>query len=314
MRAAGLKLGADSHWRTRARRSLIDLAPVLLARARAAATTGCRTFAVPEAAPVAAWIAARVADPDLRSQAVVWLTGGTGYHDLIRLCARAALSSDGSTFEPVFRSKVGDELEPMLSLWPHVLVLPTTTGLLQSDLIRLRAFPVHPLGLVAAPTWADGGLLSPSEYFFHDLDHARFKVREDLLLRGLAVPDAYRDGSTINARTGRHRAILPVAAGLVASFGEVATSQTRARCMLARVRSLRGTAITRAAELLLFEMVHEKSLPLDPSAIARASKNDAHVAKLWRKHSGGFFGVDGPELEVMNALPAAGVALAEICA
>jgi hypothetical protein len=204
----------------------------------------------------------------------------------------------------------------MLSLWPHVLVLPMTTRLSQSDLIRLRAFPVHPLGLVAEPTWADGGLLSPSEYFFHDLDHARFKVREDLLLRGLAVPDAYRDGSTIDSRTGRHRTILPVATDMVAaaSLGEIATNHPRARHMLARVRSLRGTAISRAAELLLFEMVHEKSLPLDPSTIARASKDDAHVAKLWRKHSGGFFGVDGPDLEVMNALPAAGAALAEICA
>lgn len=316
MRAAGLKVGADGHWRKCPRRSLLELAPVLLARARAAAATRCTTFAVPEAAPVAAWIVARVADPDLRSQAVAWLTGGTGYHDLIRLCARAALSLDASTFEPLFRSKAGAELEPLLSLWPHVLVLPTASRLSQSDLIRLRAFPVHPLGLVAEPTWADGGLLSPSEYFFHDLDHARFKVREDLLLKGLAVPDAYRDGSTIDARTGRHRAILPVAAGLVAaaSLGEVATSHTRARHMLGRVRSLRETAIARAAELLLFEMVHEKSLPLEPSTIARASKDDAHVAKLWRKHSAGFFGADGPAPEVMNALSSARVALAEICA
>jgi hypothetical protein len=112
MRAAGLKLGADGHWTKRARRSLIDLAPVLLARAHAAAATGCRTFSVPEAAPVAAWIAAHVADPDLRSQAVVWLTGGLGYHDLIRLCARAALSLDASTFEPLFRSKVGTSSNP----------------------------------------------------------------------------------------------------------------------------------------------------------------------------------------------------------
>jgi hypothetical protein len=320
MRAAGLQLSAEGYWRKSPRRSLLELAPILLARARAAAAAGAPTFAVPEAAPVAAWIAARVADPNLRSQAVVWLTGGTGYHDLVRLCARAAVSLDASSFEPRFRSKVGDELEPMLSLWPHVLVLPTMTRLSRSDLIRLRAFPVHPLGLVAESTFADGGLLSPSEYFFHDLDHARFKVREDLLLRGLAVPDAYRDGSTIDARTGRHRAILPDAARLVTalSHADVSTSQTRARGLLSRVRTSREVVTAQAAELLLFEMVHEKSLPLDTSVIARASRNDAHLAKLWRKRADGFFGAAGPELEIdleiMDALPAARAALAELCA
>ena len=90
MRSAGLTLGAHGHWRKRARRSLIDLAHVLLARARAAAATGCRTFAVPEAAPVAVWIAARVADADLRAQAVVWLTGGGDYHEPSG-CAHARL-------------------------------------------------------------------------------------------------------------------------------------------------------------------------------------------------------------------------------
>jgi hypothetical protein len=315
MRSAGLKLGPNGYWRKPAHRPLIDLGSVLLDRARAAAAARCRTFPIPEAAPVAAWIAARVADPDVRAQAVAWLTGGTGYQQLIRLCARAALSLDDGTFEPVFRSKVGDELEPILSLWPHVLVLPTTTRLSRSDLIRLRTLPVHPLGLVAEGTWADGGLLAPSEYFFHDLDHARFKVREDLLLRGLAVPDAYRDGSTIDARTGRHRGILSVAAELVAA-ASLAESRSRGwtRRILKPVHSLRTTATTRAAELLLFEMVHEKSLPLEPSTIGRASKDEAHVARLWQKHSAGFYGARGPEREVMNALGTARAALAEICA
>jgi hypothetical protein len=316
MRAAGLKLGADGYWRRRTGRSLSDLAPVLLARARTAATAGARTFAVPEAAAIAAWIVARVNDQDLRSAAVEWLTGGMGYHDLIRMCVRAASSLDTSTTSGLFfRAKVGYELEPILSLWPHVLVFPTTTPLSKSELIRLREFPLHPLGLVDRPTWADGGLLVPSEYLFHDLDHARFKVREDLLLQGFEIPDAYRDGSTIDERTGRPRTILSFAARQVtgSTLGAVDAQSTGDRHLLARVRSMGPTDTARAVALLLFEMLHEKSLPLDPSTLGRASKDDAHVAKLWRKYSGGFFGVDGPPPEVMNALCPARAALVEMC-
>jgi hypothetical protein len=307
MRAAGLGPGRDGYWRAAPRHTLLDVAPVLLARARTAAAAGAPTFALPEAAPVAVWIAARVTEPELRREAVRWLRRGTSYHGFVRLCARAALALDAAPFAPTFRAKVAAELAPMLSLWPHVLVLPTIARLSRTDLVRLRAFPVHPLGLVAEPTRADGSLLPPSEYFFHDLDHARFKVREDLLLRGFSVPDAYRDGSTIDPGTGRHRAILRFAAGGVGALSH-RDAQAGARRLLDRVGALRGV-VARAAALLLFEMVHEKSLPLAPASLARAARSDDHLLKLARKQASGFL---APGAEVMAALPAARSALVEI--
>lgn len=315
MRAAGLRLGTGAFWQRPTYRSLTDLAPTLIARARAAAASGARTFAVPEAAPVAVWIAAHATDADVRARSVAWLRNGTGYHDFVRMCVRAAFALDPATVSPVFRAKVVDEIEPVLSLWPHVLVMPTTARLSRVDLIRLRAFPLHPLGLVERPTWADGCLLPPSEYLLHDLDHARFKVREDLRLRGISIPDAYRDGSTIDPHTGRHRSILPFARGYVDAlapkdgFTALANIQ-RTRDQLC---ALPGPA-ARAAELLLFEIVHEKSLPLDRRALAGACRDDSHLLKLERKCARGFFGADSPAPEVIAALPSARSALVELCA
>jgi hypothetical protein len=43
----------------------------------------------------------------------------------------------------------------ILQLWPHVLAIPTTARLSVRDLIELRAYPVHPLGIVGEATWGD---------------------------------------------------------------------------------------------------------------------------------------------------------------
>jgi hypothetical protein len=312
MRDAGLRLDADGFWRRPPPSALLALAPRLLARAASAAAAGERTFAVPEAAPVAAWIATRVADPDVRAEAAAWRARGASYHDLVRLAARAALALDRGDVTPVYRPKAAAELEPMLALWPRVLAVPTTVALSPADMIRLRALPVHPLGLVARPTWADGSLLSPSEYLFHDLDHARFKLREDCLAWGADVPDAYVDGSTLDARSGRHRSILPAVVDRIGAWpaNDVPARWTRVQRLLAGVRAARDRATARAAELLLFEVVHEKGLPASRPALAQAFASDAHIVKLWRKHTTGFFGVDDPDSDVMNALSAARALLA----
>lgn len=312
IRDAGMTLGAGGHWRNPPPRSLMDVAFALLARARAAAERGATSFAVPEAVPVAAWIASRSARPRLQARAVRWLLRGAAYHELVRLCADAARALDGPGVRPVFRAKVAGELEAMLALWPHVLVLPTPVPVTASQLVGLRALPVHPLGLVAEPTWADGEFLAPSEFFFHDLDHARFKVREDCLHRGLAVPDAYREGTTVDPRSGRHRMILPAVARHLRGARPQplgAARPTPPRDLLARVCALPSPSAVRAAKLLLFEIVHEKGLPLDPSVLTSAVATDTHVAKLWRKQASGFFGVHAPGADVMNALPAAVAAI-----
>ena len=104
--------------------------------------------------------------------------------------------------EAVYVPKAAAELEPMLRLWPSVLAVPTALAFAPLDLVALRAFPVHPLGVMGEVAWADGRPCSPAEYFFHDLDHARYKVREDLRVEGVEIPDAYQDGTTVDAAHG----------------------------------------------------------------------------------------------------------------
>jgi len=113
-----------------------------------------------------------------------------------RLCRhRAAVGAehvlaDAVGSAPEYVPKVAGELASLLAMWPHVLLLPTSRSLSLDDLLRLRAWPLHPLGVVAQPARADGAVRSVAEYFAHDVDHARYKVREDLRVRGQAVPDA----------------------------------------------------------------------------------------------------------------------------
>jgi hypothetical protein len=284
--------GAEALWRLRR-------------RAEQAAAAGQETFAIPEGAAVAERVAAMAPAGPLRAEAEAWLAAGASYHGLVRLAARAvAAFGGGALADPaVYVPKAAGELEPMLRLWPSVLAVPTTITFAPLDLVALRAFPVHPLGLTGAAAWADGRLCSPAEFFFHDLDHARFKVREDLRVEGVEIPDAYRDGTTLDPSTGQHRVILPAAAGRIGAtlWDRVEPRRALARWLLATAAGF-GGARAAAAELLLFEMIYEKSHALEAAVLARELGTDAHVVKIRRKQATGFYGVHGPAPATMAAL------------
>jgi hypothetical protein len=271
-------------------------------RAEDAAAKGESTFAIPEAVSAADFVAAAMPPGPLRGEAERWLDEGASYHALVRLAARAvtALKSEG---EAVYVPKASGELEPLLKLWPAVIAVPTTVAFEPLDLVALRAFPVHPLGLVNEPTWADGRPCSSAEFFFHDLDHARFKVREDLLVEAIEIPDAYQDGTTLDPRTGAHRSILPAAEGRIGAtlWERVEGRRALADRLLAFAAGL-GGARAAAAKMLLFEMIYEKSLPLDVAVLSRELASDAHVTKIRRKQASGFYGDRPPSEATMAAL------------
>jgi hypothetical protein len=285
------------------------LALALGRRARDAWVRGAGTFAVPEVSDAALHIASTGPTAELRAEAARWLEGAASYHELVRLCARTALALEGTlpSAQAVYVPKVGGELEPALALWPHVLVVPTTVELSESALVTLRAFPVHLLGLRARPAWADGRLCSPGEFFFHDLDHARYKVREDLRALGREIPDPYVDGTTIDPATGRHRAILPAAAAQVGpDLWEAALErQALADRLLRATAALADRVLAAAADTLLFEIIHEKSFPLLPAILRRELASPAHLEKLRRKLATGFFGAGGPDPSIAGALEGA---------
>jgi hypothetical protein len=287
----------------------MDLLRALGRRANAAAAGGAGTFAVPEFARVTAAISADDRVERARAAAGRWNADGASYHDLIRLCADYVLELEAVVppCESVYVPKVQDELEPLLALWPHVLALPAIDELSSRDLLRLRAFPIHPLGVKSATAWADGRQCSPAEFFFHDVDHARFKVREDLLAIGLSLADGYQNGTTLDPITGRHRSILPEA---LSKVGPLLWSMAEARCSLIesvfkKLSVLRDGSLADAVEWLLFQILHEKSFPLDVPTLQRELATSRHVALLRTKVENGFYDKNTPSAAVMNQLDAA---------
>jgi hypothetical protein len=224
----------------------------------------------------------------------------------VRLVAEHVLALPTSGVA-IYVPKAYDELEPLLELWPHVLVVPTSASLSIDDLIVGRAWPVHPLGVVERATWADGRMSSPAEFFFHDVDHARFKVREDLLARGIAIPDAYAAGTTFDAARGEHRCFLGAAQPHVSMVGWLQASERvqRVRRWFDAIAAEARRELATAARWLLFELVHEKSLPIDGGVLADALATPAHVEKLRAKHATGFYARGAPSAAAIAMLPAA---------
>ena len=293
-----------------------DLLIALGRRAAAAEAVGAKTFEIPEFEAVAAAIASDNRVEQSRSFAKRWLADGASYHDLLRLCASYVLELEDivPACEPVYVPKARDELEPLLALWPHVLALPAINDLSPRDLIRLRAFPVHLLGVTGRAVWADGRQCSPAEFFFHDVDHARFKVREDLLAMGLALSDAYQDGTTFDPVTQRHRSILPEAFGKIGfSLWSMAESRRAlVESMFNRMDTLGDRSLADAAEWLLFQILHEKSFPVDVPTLRRELATSRHVELLRTKVENGFYDKNAPSSEVMAQLSLASDWLMEV--
>ena len=232
---------------------------------------------------------------------------------------RARLPGPIRTFEP----KTRHELGAFLDLSPYISGFPLRAPASGRLLLGLRALPVHVLGVTREPAFADGQRCSPVEYFFHDLDHARFKIREDLLALGLDCPDAYQSvaggsPSTVDPATGTHRSILGAVREAVAEAGARMWQLAPRRLALARrladaleALQTRDRTLGDAAELLLLEMVHEKSLPMDSGILLRELRWDEHVGKLRRKSSAGFYGVGGPGSDTVVRLDEARAWLAE---
>jgi hypothetical protein len=284
-------------------------------RAARAASRGAESFPVPEFLPVAAAIAADPRSAESAARARRWSENGAFYHDLVRLAARYVLELEAQApaVESLYVPKASGELEPLLALWPHVLGLPVIDPIAETRMVALRALPVHPLGVVREASWADGRVCSPAEYFFHDLDHARFKVREDLAALGIEIEDAYRDGTTFDPESGRHRVILTAVRGDAAQklWDSYGARSELGQLLLNKVARISDRALSDGALLLLFEVIHEKSFPLDRAILERELSTSAHTDKLKSKLERGFFGPHSPRNDVLPHLEGSRLALLE---
>ncbi len=271
---------------------------------------------VAELVPVLEQIAQ--ACPALRADAVALATAGAPYAETIR-CAHAfaavvddELRRQQNLPAPIYGPKVEGELEPLLALFPDVVVFPTFVMRAPGFFVTTRAAPIHPLGLIEAPLYSDGAVLSPLEYFWHDVDHARFMVREELRSRGLEVADAYQappgggaPTTLIDAGRNVHRTILPSLDGDAVAVALNDERRIDERAALTRaLRDQMATLVPAhadAVELLLFELVHEKGFPLDAQVLRAQCADRRHVDKLTHKLTTGFYG------DVLGAERAAGL-------
>ena len=70
------------------------------------------------------------------------------YRAIVRSAVRLVTALSAGSSDAVYVPRASGDLEPMLALWPSVLAMPITIPIKPADLIALRAFPVHPLGVV----------------------------------------------------------------------------------------------------------------------------------------------------------------------
>lgn len=232
---------------------------------------------------------------------------GTPYHGLLRLTVdwleivERRVRAGHSGLAHVFAPRCREELEYLLHLWPDVLAFPTFSELTVRYFRRTRPVPLHALGLIAAPRYADGQWCSPADFFFHDVDHVRFLVREDLLALGVDTPDPYRSSDayapapTFDPWRGRHRTVLDRAVGRVDCISEPARVEARwtlARRVDARLEHLRAAdpLLGEAAGMLLFELVHEKGFPLEARVLREQLALSSHASKLAAKLGADFYG------------------------
>ncbi len=260
---------------------------------------------VPTLLHAAAWLDR--SHPPLAAELRAVAAAGAPYAAALAVAHAFALAVDAEAraLEPdlpaIYRPKVAAELAPLGQLYPDVIVFPTFAPLSPRFFVHTRVVPVHPLGLRTTPIFSDGARLSPLEYFLHDVDHARFMVREELLSRGVDLPDAYQppaDGGAattlVDAATQRHRTILDGAAAAVtaAALDDAAILGRRSACAsrLAQASAALAPVAAEAVQLLLFEMLHEKGLPFDPRVLQVETAHGRHVDKLRHKLAHGFYG------------------------
>jgi len=267
---------------------------------------------VPELRPVVRYIATRAAwrvdggnraFESIASRAHTWPDCGNCYADAVRLARDYVEQVDDVRSPGEYGERVAAEFDDALRLAPTVTVLTSFETLDMTDLLRLRATSARVIGLRDQAAFADGAVCTPAEFFWHDLDHTRFMVREDLAVLGIAIPDAYgppdAEGrrSTLDAGTGRHRCILAAAVGPLDAH-RTAHAQLMRRAtrtvdtLIAGLEKLDGAhaAPSTAARLMLFEICHEKSFTPVPEVLRRELAHDAHLAKMRLKLARRFWG------------------------
>ena len=110
------------------------------------------------------------------------------YDDVIRFCSKFTDVVDTIlrkhpgeiTYTEFFhRKRYFYYMEYCISKFPNIILFPTFNNIGSTDLIKTRCVPVFFTGIITEPVYADEFILSPSEFFFHDINHSRIIYQQD---------------------------------------------------------------------------------------------------------------------------------------
>lgn len=109
------------------------------------------------------------------------------YDDVIRFCSKFVDLIDimlrktpEHTYPDYFhRKRYFYYMEYCISKFPNIILFPTFDSIGATDLIKTRCVPCFLVGISLLPVYADEFVLTPSEFFFHDINHSRIIYQQD---------------------------------------------------------------------------------------------------------------------------------------
>jgi hypothetical protein len=165
------------------------------------------------------------------------------YDDVIRFCAKFVDMMDiiirkntAQQFPDYFhRKRYFYYMEYCISKFPDIILFPTFDEIGATDLIKTRCVPVFFIGMTTNTTYADEYILTPSEFFFHDINHSRIIYQQD---------EAYIKEKRIHK--------LQLIDMMVASTNYY----------YSEIKKITDNKLIKLIKMLLFEIVHEDGFPL----------------------------------------------------
>lgn len=186
------------------------------------------------------------------------------YDDVIRFCAKFVDMIDiiirknpDEQFPDYFhRKRYFYYMEYCISKFPDIILFTTFDNIGATDLIKTRCVPVFFIGINTTPIYADEYMLTPSEFFFHDINHSRIIYQQD---------EAYIKEKDIDK--------LELIDMMVASTSHYYNEITK----------LTDKRLIGLTKMLLFEIVHEDGFPFVSDKICERllrQEGEDHVERM----------------------------------
>ena len=164
------------------------------------------------------------------------------YDDVIRFCSKFV-----DTIDLIFRKKTGQTypdyfhrkryfyyMEYCITKFPEIILFPTFDNIGATDLIKTRCVPVFFVGISTEPAYADEFILTPNEFFFHDINHGRIIYQQD---------EAY-----IKEKNMKKEDLILVMEKSIIDYYTL-------------IKTIKDKKIAALMKMLIFEIIHEDGFP-----------------------------------------------------